>query len=317
MKERDKGILKDIKYSENKIAKKILRTAKISNWMFYLTFLLLTITYVLMAITALTPKGIILGSIIYFVISIYLVTRQKQYFNKVMDDSIKKTICPEAYLNLNLYNAKKKMCSEGLYNESLNNIAYAYMQLGELERAENIIKYLDTKKKNIVLQSKILENKVNIAFFKNDIKKFNEESEELKKVISFIPKRYKKKVLLNINVKQAVIEKNIEEANNKCELLEKKKNLFNKLYGAYYRGLTLENNKKQGYEEYYKFVAENGNNLIIANEARKKLNINDVIIKYKRKFYIWRKISTMIIFTIFLTSSIFWTMYAVYIYSLH
>ena len=316
MKKRNKEIVKNLSYSENKISKRILRSIRICSFVFCLIFMLTTITYILMAISALTYKGIILGSIIYFAISIYLVTRQKQYFNKVMDDSIKKTICPEAYLNLNLYNAKRIMCSEGLYNESLNNIAYAYIQLGELERAENIIKYLDTRKKNIVLQSKILENKVNILFFKNDINKFNEQTEELKKVISFIPKRYKKEALLNIDLKQAVMEKNIEEVNNKCDLLEKKKNTFNKLYAAYYRGLVLVKNKKQGYEEYYNFVSEHGNNLIIANEVRKKLKINDKKIKYKRKFYIGYKVMNLIIFTILLISSIFWTMYTIYIYSL-
>lgn len=315
MKKRNKEIVKNLSYSENKIAKKILKSARISNWIFYLTFLLITITYILMAISVLTSKGIILGSILYFVISIYLVTRQKQFLNKVMDYSIKKTICPEAFLNLNLYNAKRIICSEGLYNESLNNIAYGYIQLGEFERAENIRKYLDTRKKNIVLQSKILENKVNIAFFKNDTKKFKEESEELRKVISVIPKRYKKEALLNINLKQAVIEGNTEEVNSKCDLLEKKKNLFNKLYAAYYRGLVLEKSKEQGYEEYYKFVAENGNNLLIANKAREKLKVYDVKNNYKRKLYIGHKILNLILLTILFTSTVFWGMYTIYIYS--
>lgn len=317
MKKRNKEFINNMEYSENKVAKNILRDAIISNWMFYLIFLLETITYILLAISALTPKGILLVSIIYLIITIYLGIRQRNYFNKIMFESIQKTVCPEAFFNLNLYNAKRLICNERLYNYSLNNISYAYIQLGELDKATKILKYLDTRKKDLMLQSEIIQNKINIAFFKEDVKKFNEESENLKKVISFIPKKYKKEALLNINLKQAVIENNIEEVNNKCNLLEKKKNLFNKLYSSYYRGLVLVKSKKQGYEEYYKFVAENGNNLLIANKVREKMKIKDVKKIYKRKFYIGHKFSTFIIFTILFSSCVFWGMYTVYVYSQH
>ena len=314
MKNRNKEIVNNINYSENKIAKKILRDAKISNWMFYLMFILETITYVLMSVSALTTKGIFLVSIIYLILSLYLVSRQKQYLNKIMSESMNKTICPEAFFNLNLYNAKKIICTERLYNYSLNNIAYAYIQTGDFDKASEIIKYLDTRKKDLILQSEIIQNKINIAFLKNDIKKLYEESENLKKVISFIPKRYKKEILLNVNLKQAVTEKNIEEVNNKCDLLEKKKNLFNKLYASYYRGLVLVKSKKQGYEEYYKFVAENGNNLVIANKAREKLKVNNVKNNYKRKLHIVYKIFNLILLTILFASTFFWGMYTIYIF---
>lgn len=316
MKKSNKEIVKNITYSENKIAKKILRDAKISNWMFYLMFILETITYILMSASALTTKGIFLVSIIYLIIALYLVSRQKQYFNKIMSEAMNKTICPEAFFNLNLYNAKKIICTERLYNYSLNNMAYAYIQIGNLDKAEDIIKYLDTRKKDLILQSEIIKNKIDIAFLKNDIKKFKEESENLKKVTAFIPKRYKKEILLNINLKQAVIEKDIEEVNNKCDVLEKKKHLFNKLYASYYKGLVLENNKKQGYEEYYRFIVENGNNLVIANKAREKLKINDVKNNYKRKLHIVYKIFSLILLIMFFSSSIFWGMYTIYIYSI-
>ena len=315
MKSRNKDIISNLNYSENKIAKKILRDAKISNWVFYIMFILETITYILMAVSALTTKGIFLVSIIYWLLAIYLVSRQKQYLNKIMSDAMNKTICPEAFFNLNLYNAKKIICTERLYNSSLNNIAYAYIQMGDFDKASEIIKYLDTRKKDLILQSEIIQNKINIAFFKSDIKKVYEESENLKKVTAFIPKKYKKEALLNINLKQAVIEKNIQEVNNKCDLLEKKKNLFNKLYASYYRGLVLVKSKKQGYEEYYKFVAENGNNLVIANIAREKLKVNDVKNNYKRKFHIGYKILNLILLTILFTSTVFWGMYTIYVYS--
>ena len=102
MKNRNKDIISNLNYSENKIAKKILRDAKISNWIFYIMFVLETITYILMAVSALTTKGIFLVSIIYWLLALYLVSRQKQYLNKIMLDAMNKTICPEAFLNLNL-----------------------------------------------------------------------------------------------------------------------------------------------------------------------------------------------------------------------
>ena len=316
MKSKNKEIVNNMNYSENKIAKKVLRDAKISSFMFFLMFTLETIGYVLMSVSVLTFKGIILASIIYSIASLYLVSRQKQYLNKIMSESMNKTICPEAFFNLNLYNAKKIITTEGLYNYSLNNIANAYIQIGDFDKASEIIKYLDTRKKDLILQTEIIQNKINIAFFKNDIKRFYEECENLKKVTCFIPKRYKKEALLNINLKQAVIEKNIEEVNNQCDLLEKKKNLFNKLYAAYYKGLVLLKNKKQGYEEYYKFVVENGNNLVIANEAREKLKVNSIKNNYKRKLHIGYKIFNLIILTILFVSSVFWGMYTVYLYLL-
>ena len=50
MKSKDKEFINSIKYSENKMAKKILRDARISKWIFYSMFLLETITYILIVI---------------------------------------------------------------------------------------------------------------------------------------------------------------------------------------------------------------------------------------------------------------------------
>ena len=119
-----------------------------------------------------------------------------------------------------------------------------------------------------------------------------------------------------MNIKQAIIDKNTSEVNNLCTLLEKNKNLFNKVQSAYYKGLVQEKKNKQNYEEYYRFVAEHGNNLMIATEARKKLKINETINKYDRKLHIIYKIFRLFILAIFLSSSIFWLMYTIYIFNI-
>ena len=103
MKNRNKDIISNLNYSENKIAKKILRDVKISNWVFYIMFVLETITYILMAVSALTTKGIFLVSIIYLILALYLVSIQKQYLNKIISESMNKTICPEAFFYVPYY----------------------------------------------------------------------------------------------------------------------------------------------------------------------------------------------------------------------
>lgn len=119
---------------------------------------------------------------------------QRRYIENIIQETINKSICPEAYINLNLYNANKKICPEKSYNYYLNNISYGYILLGEFNNAEKIIKYLDTRKKDLVLQSQIIKNKIEIAFFKNDIKLFNREVENLNKIIRFLPRKFKKKL---------------------------------------------------------------------------------------------------------------------------
>ena len=238
---------------------------------------------------------------------------QRRYIENIIQETINKSICPEAYINLNLYNANKKICPEKSYNYYLNNISYGYILLGEFNNAEIIIKYLDTRKKDLVLQSQIIKNKIEIAFFKNDIKLFNREVENLNKIIRFLPRKFKKKVRLNIKLKQAVIDRNTTEVNNCCDLLEKNRNLFERVQAAYYRGLVQDRKKKQNYEEYYRYVAENGNNLIIANKAREKLEITEFENKYEIKKHIFYKIFQILIFLIFLSNTFFWSMYTAYI----
>ena len=56
---------------------------------------------------------------------------------------------------------------------------------------------------------------------------------------------------------------------------------------AYVRAQILEKNEKEGWKDYYKYVAENGNTLSIAKKSREKLDIKDfeiINIKFKRHF---------------------------------
>lgn len=300
MKSKDKEIINDIKYSENKMAKKILRNAKISKWIFYFMFLLETITYMLIVINMQNVNGLIFYSIVYIIFSAYLSIRYVEYSRKSLMESMQNTICPEGFLNLNLYNAKKVISNQRAYNYAINNIAYAYIQLGDFNKATEMIEHVEKRKVDLILKSKIIQNKMNIAFYNSDIKKFEEECKNLNSILKLLPKKYKQEALLNMNLKQAVIDKNIEEVNNMCDQLEKKKRMLNKVIAAYYRGLVLEKNNNKDYEKYYKFVAENGNNIMIANKAREKIKLEKTENTYKRKMHLGYKLFNLIILAILL-----------------
>ena len=280
------------------MAKKILINAKISKWVFYFIFLLQTITYILIVINMLNVNGLIFYSVAYVIFAAYLSVRYAEYSRKNLLEAMQNTICPEGFLNLNLYNAKKLICNQSTYNYALNNIAYAYVQTGNFKKATEIIEYLEKRNVNIILKSEMIQNKMDIAFYNNDIKKLKEECRNLSSILKFLPKKYKKEALLNMNLKKAVIDKNIEEVNNICDKLEKKKKMLNKVIAAYYRGLMLEKKNNKDYEKYYKFVAENGNNIIIANKAREKIKLEKTENIYKQKMHLGYKIFNLIILAI-------------------
>ena len=106
MKSKDKEFINSIKYSENKMAKKILRDARISKWIFYFMFLLETITYILIVINMENVNGLIFYSVVYIIFAAYFSVRYAEYLRKSLRESMQNTICHEGFLNLNLYNHK-------------------------------------------------------------------------------------------------------------------------------------------------------------------------------------------------------------------
>lgn len=310
MKKKEREFIKNIQYSENAIAKKILRKYKIERWIYYTIFLLLTIIYLLWIVNVPNINNLILYSVIYMIFSIALGGRYASYAKKRLEEAIKINICPEGYFNINLYNAKKLIISNKFYNYTLNNIAKAYIQLGKFEEAKEIVNYVDKRKNNILTKVKIMENKMDIAFFTNNIKEFKEQSEKINNILKFIPKKEKKEILLNISLKKAVIAKDIEEVKELSERLEKKKNNFDKVISSYYRGVVLEKDNKSRERE-YKFVAENGNNTYVAKIAREKVNIENKEITYKSKKHIIYNTFNAIIILISLIFSIFLGVYTI------
>ncbi len=314
MKKNNKELINKVEYLENEEAIKILKSVKNSDRIFYIIYFLLTISYILLMIHVISTMGLILITVLYLILSLDLALTQKRYTDRVMKETIEKTILPEAYINLNIYNAKKILCNERMYKYSLNNIAYGYILLGDFEEAKKFIKYVDSKRKDLILQSQIIQNKMEILFLQENIKECNKECANLEKIIKFIPGKYKKEARLNINLKRAINEKNFQKTDELCNELEKKKKIFYKVKAAYYRGLVQER-RKENCDEYYKFVAENGNNIIIANNARKKLKITDIKNIYNKSNHIAYKIFKFIALLLVIYSTIFWSMYTIYIFN--
>lgn len=306
MKKKNKYLIQDIKYSENNISKKILKNIKISDIIFYLTYVLLTILYLSFIFVKIKTGTLLIISILYFLFVFELAFLQRLYTNNVIKESIKVTVCPEALLDLSLYCANKRICNEKSFNYYLNNIAKAYILSGKTEKALKIIKQLDKNKKDMLLQAEILQNKMEIAFIKGDLKEFNKHYDNYNKILKFIPKKYKNEVKLDNKLKQAVLENDKEAVKELCENSNKKKDSYTEVMIAYYKGVVLEKIEKEKSDEYFQFVAENGNNLMIANQVRKKLNITKTNEKYKRKKHRIFNIYKFITFTLSLFICFIW-----------
>ena len=140
MKRKERELKNQIDYEENKIAKKILRRYKFEKWIYYTIFLLITITCILWAINIHGTSNLLLCLVIYIIFSSFFATRYRQHSEKLIKEALNTSICPEGFLNINIYNAKKMLVNKSAYNYTLNKIATVYIQLGEFEKAKGIIK---------------------------------------------------------------------------------------------------------------------------------------------------------------------------------
>ena len=259
MKRKERELINQIDYEENKIAKKILRRYKFEKWIYYTIFLLITITCILWAINIHGTSNLLLCLVIYIIFSSFFATRYRQHSEKLIKEALNTSICPEGFLNINIYNAKKMLLNKSAYNYTLNKIATGYIQLGEFEKAKGIIKDVEKIKNNIIIKGEIIKNKIDIAFFTENKKEFKEQCEKMRNIIKFLPKKSRKEITFNMTI--------------------------NKIMVKYYKGVVLEKNNKNCENE-YKFVAEKGNNLYIAKQAREKLKIEPKDNPYKKKRHV-------------------------------
>ena len=292
----------DFEYLQDKLAIKILKHEKKKTIISGIIITLLSIGYALIIKDVISENSNIIEPTIMFLLfglGFSFIIRKKniKFFLEIIDLNY-----PEGLLNLNIYYYKcytkffisKIMPSFIKTNyifTSLNNIATAYYLMGDIENATKVVIYLETQYNNI--KNKKLENfknltisnlKAAIAFKNSDVEEVKKQNTKLKEIAQTLPKKFKDMILARVNLREAVLENNIDNVNKWCNELNKSKMSYDRMYSVYYRAQILEKNSKEGFKDYYKYVAENGNTLSIAKIAREKLGINNFEVKnYKFK----------------------------------
>ena len=279
-------------YSQDEMAKEILKKAKIRNGIKDVISALLVICYVVAIKVVISENKILfVTSIAFIFVCLVLIVILRKINIKYLFEVINAGY-PEGLLNLSIYSYEffskpsilKKLFSaliERYVVTTLNNIATAYYQMGDIENTLKVVNYLENEykvknKKTKHFKDLITINlKTAIAFSNNDIDEFKKQNIKLKEILKSFPEKNVYKFLIKLNLREAFLDNNLDEVNKLCDELNKSNLLSDKVLSAHFKAQILEKNKKEGWQEYYKYVADNGNTLAIAKKAREKLGIKN------------------------------------------
>lgn len=279
-------------YSQDEMAKEILKKAKIRNGIKDVISALLVICYVVAIKVVISENKILfVTSIAFIFVCLVLIVILRKINIKYLFEVINAGY-PEGLLNLSIYSYEffskpsilKKLFSaliERYVVTTLNNIATAYYQMGDIENTLKVVNYLENEykvknKKTKHFKDLITINlKTAIAFSNNDIDEFKKQNIKLKEILKSYPEKAVYKFLIKLNLREAFLDNNLDEVNKLCDELNKSNLLSDKVLSAYFKAQILEKNKKEEWQEYYKYVADNGNTLAIAKKAREKLGIKN------------------------------------------
>lgn len=280
-------------YSQDEMAKEILKKAKIRNGIKDVISALLVICYVVAIKVVISENKILfVTSIAFIFVCLVLIVILRKINIKYLFEVINAGY-PEGLLNLSIYSYEffskpsilKKLFSaliERYVVTTLNNIATAYYQMGDIENTLKVVNYLENEykvknKKTKHFKDLITINlKTAIAFSNNDIDEFKKQNIKLKEILKSYPEKAVYKFLIKLNLREAFLDNNLDEVNKLCDELNKSNLLSDKVLSAHLKAQILEKNKKEGWQEYYKYVADNGNTLAIAKKAREKLGIKNI-----------------------------------------
>ena len=243
----------EFEYSQDKMALKILKNAKRRDIIKNIIAALLAVSYVFVMIDILNET--IIFVLVCLVLTFIIRKNNIKHLLEVIDLNY-----PEGLLNLSIYSYKY----------------YIKSAISKIIPSAIKEKFIITALSNIVT-----------AYYQmGDI-------ENVMKVVTYLETQYNVKNKKIDNLKKLIISNinNIDEVNKLCDELNKSKRLSDKVSSAYVRAQILEKNAIEGWKDYYKYVADNGNTLAIAKKAREKLGIKDFEIKnIKFKKYIGYKI---------------------------
>jgi len=280
-------------YSQDEMAKEILKKAKIRNGIKDVISALLVICYVVAIKVVISENKILfVTSIAFIFVCLVLIVILRKINIKYLFEVINAGY-PEGLLNLSIYSYEffskpsilKKLFSaliERYVVTTLNNIATAYYQMGDIENTLKVVNYLENEYKVKNKKTKhskdliTINLKTAIAFSNNDIDEFKKQNIKLKEILKSYPEKAVYKFLIKLNLREAFLDNNLDEVNKLSDELNKSNLLSDKVSSAYLKAQILEKNKKEGWQEFYKYVADNGNALAIAKKAREKLGIKNI-----------------------------------------
>ena len=274
----------EFEYLQDDLAIKILKKAKARKKFKNVLFLILIIFYCILLSKS---KSMVIPTIIFIfsgIISSLIIERNhNKYLLEIIDLNY-----PEGLLNLSIYNYRflqnrlVQIVNPSFIKErytviQLSNIASAYALMGDIENALKVITYLETqynvknKIANNLKEFIILNIKLIVSYKNNDMEEFEKQNIKINEVLENFPEKIRNDSKIKIDLRNSIMKNDIDEVNKLCDELDKSNKLSDKVYSAYFRALILEKNNKEGWKEYYQYVADNGNTLAIAKKAREKL----------------------------------------------
>lgn len=275
----------NFEYSNQVFANKILKGFKFSFLMYRIIIIFLLLNYILLVINSeLKWEATITFSIIVLAIFFILMTIYSKHAKRIMLETIENNLNPNAFIDLNIYvYIKRIFISKRVYNYGINNIIYAYINMGEFEKANELLDYLESQNLDNILTFSVTHKRMQIAFYKHNYEEVKKYIESLKVLLKNIPERQRIRLEVDMNLKEALIENNASQLLANTEQLEKLNKPLYKVMAEYYKGLFYENNNNEEYKKHYEFVAQNGNDLYLAQKAREKVNVKSVFKEKKIK----------------------------------
>ena len=226
---------------------------------YLLVIIILTLNHLTDFVIAFSIGTIIVMLIIAFIYNSYTL--------KIINEELSSKVDLYAYINLIIfYNLRKKHLPMKRKINAYLNIASAYTHLGNFEKTTSILNYLETLKLDELSKAIILENKITLTFYQDDIEKFNEYSKLLETKISTLTSQVKTAILSSLKTKQAVINNDIAYLG---EIYNNRKNSVSNLQKSLsisYLALAYKNTDQNKYKELCKELPSESKDLFIVKK---------------------------------------------------
>ena len=177
---------------------------------------------------------------------------------------------PKLFIDCNIYwyNLNKK--NKTLCNYTLCDIATGYLYDGNFDKCEEIIAYLEEQKLDLILQIVILQQKMDIYYFKRKYKKALEIKSQLLTKLDSCNLKIKDQILAEVETKTALIEENKDKLSIILKNLRRSKINLDKVDYLYIKSQFFEEEDNK----YQKKLAFEGGDIFYAREELEDQSIS-------------------------------------------